>query len=342
MHMSVAVDTPTTSSVDAAYAPIAEPLERVVETIADIATAELGRQSYDDGDALSDRLAHVLSTPGKRMRPAIALLTCQLWGNGVNSKETSLAVAVELLHIASLIHDDVVDNSATRRGLATAYDLWGGKYAVLLGDYVFAASARYMTATGSMRVVRRFADTISELSRGEMLELSASDRADFDVPNYLSRTYDKTASLFRTASECGAVLGGATEAGISAAADYGTRLGMAFQIRDDVLDYESSESELGKPVNRDLLSGKLTLPALIAAEDDDCARDLDTFMSASLEERELMLDEMVSAIRANEGVERARNRASEYIDSALQSISKAAEPSASFAALQQIAESVRA
>lgn len=341
MNPSATIGALVTSPVDAPYGPVAEPLERVVETIADIAAAELGRQSYDDGDALSDRLAHVLSTPGKRMRPAIALLTCQLWGNDVNSKETSLAVAVELLHIASLIHDDVVDNSATRRGLATAYDLWGGKYAVLLGDYVFAASARYMTATGSMRVVRRFADTISELSRGEMLELSASDRADFDVPNYLSRTYDKTASLFRTASECGAVLGGATEAGISAAGDYGTRLGMAFQIRDDVLDYESSESELGKPVNRDLLDGKLTLPALIAAEDDDCARDLDTFMSASSEERELMLDEMVSAIRANEGVEKARNRASEYIDSALQSISKAAEPSESFAALQQIAESVR-
>ena len=338
-QQSVTVGAP--APVETSYAPIAEPLERVVETIADIATAELGRQSYDDGDALSDRLAHVLSTPGKRMRPAIALLTCQLWGNEIDSKETSLAVAVELLHIASLIHDDVVDNAGTRRGQATASDLWGGKYAVLLGDYVFAASARYMTATGSMRVVRRFADTISELSRGEMLELSASGRSDFDVPSYLSRTYDKTASLFRTASECGAVLGGATEAGITAAADYGTRLGMAFQIRDDVLDYESSESELGKPVNRDLLSGNLTLPALIAAEDSACARDLETFLSASPEERELMLDEMVSAIRANEGVERARHRVSEYIDSALESISKAADQSACLVALQQIAESVR-
>ena len=312
-----------------------------METIAEIATAEVGRQSYDEADALSDRLMHVLSTPGKRLRPAIALLTCKLWGNEIHNKETSLAVAVELLHIASLVHDDVVDTASTRRGAATAFDLWGSKYAVLLGDYVFAASARYMTATGSMRVVRRFADTIAELSRGEMLELSASNIADLDVPNYLSRTYDKTASLFRTASECGAVLGGATEAGISASADYGTRLGMAFQIRDDVLDYESSEAELGKPVNQDLLSGKLTLPALIAAEDSDCARDLDTFMSASQEERTLMLDEMVSAIRAQDGAERAQRRASEYIDSALESISKAAPPSECLGALQLIAENVR-
>ena len=323
------------------YSPIGPHLERVVETIVDISTSEAGRHDYGDGEHLSDRLMHVLSTPGKRMRPAIALLTCQLWGREICSRAISLAVAVELLHIASLIHDDVVDTSATRRGHSTAWDLWGGKYAVLLGDYVFAASARYMTATGSMRVVRRFADTISELSRGEMLELSATDKSDYDVPNYLSRTYDKTASLFRTASECGAVLGGATEAGISAAADYGTRLGMAFQIRDDVLDYESTAEELGKPVNQDLLSGKLTLPALLAAEDSDCARDLDTFLTASHDEREVMLDEMVGAIRACGGVVKSVQRASEYIDSALESVSRAAPQSDSHDALRLIAENVR-
>ena len=331
----------TTGSTVDPYAPIGLHLERVVETIVDVATSEAGRHDYRDGDGLSDRLMHVLSVPGKRMRPAIALLTCQLWGREICSKEISLAVAVELLHIASLIHDDVVDTARTRRGHATAYDLWGSKYAVLLGDYVFAASARYMTATGSMRVVRRFADTISELSRGEMLELSASDKAEYDVPNYLSRTYDKTASLFRTASECGAVLGGASEAGISAAADYGTRLGMAFQIRDDVLDYESTAEELGKPVNQDLLSGKLTLPALLAAADGDCARDLDTFLMASYEEREVMLGEMVDAIRSCGGIVKSEQRASEYIESALESVSRAAPPSESADALRMIAENVR-
>ena len=335
---------PTTSPAVLAsdpYAPIGPHLERVVDTIVEVATSEAGRHDYRDGEHLSDRLMHVLSTPGKRMRPAIALLTCQLWGREICSKEISLAVAVELLHIASLIHDDVVDTAKTRRGHATAYDLWGSKYAVLLGDYVFAASARYMTATGSMRVVRRFADTISELSRGEMLELSASDRPEYDVPNYLSRTYDKTASLFRTASECGAVLGGATEAGISAAADYGTRLGMAFQIRDDVLDYESTAEELGKPVNQDLLSGKLTLPALMAAEDSECARDLDTFLMASHEEREVMLGEMVDSIRSCGGIVKSEQRASEYINSALESVARAAPPSESYDALRMIAENVR-
>ena len=333
---------PSTTGMTAdPYAPIGRHLERVVETIAEVATAEASRHDYGEGEHLADRLMHVLSAPGKRMRPAIALLTCQLWGREICSKEISLAVAVELLHIASLIHDDVVDTAKTRRGLDTAYDLWGGKYAVLLGDYVFATSARYMTATGSMRVVRRFADTIAELSRGEMLELSASDKAEYDVPNYLSRTYDKTASLFRTASECGAVLGGASEAGISAAADYGTRLGMAFQIRDDVLDYESTAEELGKPVNQDLLSGKLTLPALLAAEDAECARDLDTFLAASHDEREVMLEEMVGAIRARGGVVKSEQRASEYIDSALESITRAAPQSDSFGALRMIAENVR-
>lgn len=333
----------TANAASDPYAPVAAHLERVVETITDVATAEMGRQpaARADADGLGDRLMHVLSTPGKRMRPAVALLTSQLWSEPIGNRQVSLAVAVELLHIASLVHDDVVDSAATRRGLPTALDLWGGKYAVLIGDYVFAASARYMTATGSMRVVRRFADTISELSRGEMLELSASGVAEFDVPNYLSRSYDKTASLFRTAAECGAILGGATEAGISAAADYGTRLGMAFQIRDDVLDYESSESELGKPVNQDLLAGKLTLPALYAAEDESCARDLDTFLSAPDDERQVMLDEMVAGIRAQDGVKRAQQRVARYVDSALESLTRVAPASESRASLWQIAEAVR-
>ena len=323
------------------YGPVSGHLDRVVETITDIAASEVGTPGYDADGSLSDRLLQVLSAPGKRMRPAIALLTCQLWDGDIRNREVSLAVAVELLHIASLIHDDVVDNAATRRGRETAFDLWGGKYAVLLGDYVFAASARYMTATGSMRVVRRFADTISELSRGEMLELSAAEKVDFDVPSYLSRTYDKTASLFRTASECGAVLGGASEAGITAAAEYGTRLGMAFQIRDDILDYVASEDEIGKPVNQDLMSAKLTLPALLAAQDPGCARDLHAFVTSLPEVRELMLEEVLQMIHEQDGIERAKLRASEYVDNALESLARTAPPSASLEALTEIASRVR-
>ncbi len=327
----------TASQLDA-FAPIAEDLDRVVARIAKLSMDELPR--YPEGlDALDERLAHVMATPGKKLRPAITLLSSRLWGAQPDQKVISMAVAVELLHIAALIHDDTVDDADVRRGIATAGYLWGNSFAVLLGDYVFATSAKFVCATESVRLITRFAETIAELSRGELHEMTNIWTLPVSTDEYYARIYDKTASLFSTSAESGAVLGGADEDSISALRDYGYYLGMAYQVRDDVLDYESTTDELGKPAHQDLLSGKLTLPAILASDEPACAAAIASFFGAQHEERTATLHDLMELIRRNGGVERAEDATAEFIDKALLRL-ETAPPSVSRDSLATIASSV--
>ena len=239
------------------YQPVQERLDGVVDGL-----KEMANQRFP---FLSELLDHVFSAPGKRMRPAITLLASNFNPHDETLSET-MATAVEMLHIATLIHDDTVDDSAMRRGRATVSNLWGDSAAVLVGDYIFAASATLVCDTGNVRVIRRFAETIMELSSGELQELSDVFNPDQTMEQYYERIYHKTASLFTTASESGAVLSGLSENYVGALRDYGQNLGMAFQIVDDILDFDGNEQEIGKPVGSDLAHGILTLPALIAME----------------------------------------------------------------------------
>ncbi len=215
--------------------------------------------------SLSELLKYVLDTPGKRIRPAIALLASHLHPHQGNLPVT-IATAVELLHVATLIHDDTVDNSDTRRGRATIGNLWGREVAVLLGDYVLAASATLMCDANDIRVIRRFSETLMDLSSGELSELLAAYDWRQTREEYWKRIYKKTASLFSTAAECGAILNGSPEEWVQALECYGRNLGMAFQIVDDILDFEGTSEEVGKPVCNDLLQGTLTLPSIILME----------------------------------------------------------------------------
>ena len=214
---------------------------------------------------MSELLDHVLLTGGKRVRPAITMLASRFHPYE-HDLPIIMATAVELLHIATLIHDDTVDNSPLRRGKATVSGLWGRNVAVLLGDYVFAASATFVCDTNNVRVIRRFSETIMELSSGELLEYFTSNNARLSREDYNERICRKTASLFRTAAETGAILSGAPEETIKACETYGSNMGMAFQIVDDILDVQGSTEEIGKPVGNDLLQGVLTLPALMLME----------------------------------------------------------------------------
>ena len=241
--------------LDGIYAPIADGLERVEGRLAEVGE---GRYLY-----LDEPLDHVLQSFGKLLRPAVTLLSSRFHPNdGV--KAELMAGAVELLHVATLIHDDTVDESDIRRGRATVANLWGRNAAVVVGDYIFAASARLVCDTENVRVIRRFAETIMELSRGQLHEMSNAFSLDQDMERYAERIYGKTASLFATAAESGAVLSGADERIVGQLREYGRNLGMAFQVVDDILDVRGSEEEVGKPVGNDLLNGVLTLPVLIS------------------------------------------------------------------------------
>lgn len=249
---------PPNQSLEAIYAPVRDDLDRVDANLLDLAAkADL---------SLDDRLfAQGVLSGGKKVRPALTLLAGRVGGER-SDKPIVMATAVELLHIATLIHDDTVDGALTRRGRATAPSIWGGKVAILLGDYVFAASATYVCDTGNVYVIRRFSETIMELARGELAEhFSAFDWSQ-TLDDYTSRIFSKTASLFATAAEAGGVLGGAEPAACEALRRYGRAVGMAYQVMDDVLDFLSTEEELGKPVGADLLQGTLTLPTLLFAQ----------------------------------------------------------------------------
>lgn len=237
--------------------PVRERLDRVQQNLKGMADPRF--------QFLSQQLDHVFDSVGKKLRPAITLLTSSFYEHDPKVTE-QMATAVELLHIATLIHDDTVDDSDIRRGKATLSSLWGRNVAVLVGDYIFAASATSVCDTGNIRVIRRFAETIMELSRGELHEMIESQSADQTMDQYLDRIYNKTASLFTTASESGAILSGAPEEIVTDLREYGYNLGLAFQIIDDILDFKGTEEEIGKPVGSDLAHGIMTLPAILATE----------------------------------------------------------------------------
>lgn len=300
------------------YAPVANDLELVIANIAAVGEKESGEAAQSP--EIEERLAQILATPGKRIRPAITLLVSRLWGRESDERTVKMATAVELLHIASLIHDDTVDSADTRRGHATASNLWGGNVAVLLGDFVFATSATFVCDTYSVRLIRRFAQTIAELSRGELNEIINSWSLRTDRNAYYQRIYNKTASLFSTSAESGAVLGEGDEAAIKNLRDFGYNLGMAYQVLDDLLDYEATSEELGKPAASDLANGVLTLPAILAIENGSAADEVAAFMTAADHDRPEMHRRAYEAILDSTALTESRDIADNYVDLAMKSL----------------------
>lgn len=264
---------------------------------------------------LSKLLKHVLDTGGKTIRPSVTLLSASFHPNDGKAVEI-MASAVELLHIATLIHDDTVDNSDVRRGKGTVSNLWGDNAAVLLGDYVFATSAKFVCDTGNIRVIRRFSETIMELSSGELNEMEHSYKFTLTREEYLHRIYNKTASLFKTAAETGAVLSGATEKTVQALKGYGYNLGMAYQIVDDILDFQGDSEEVGKPTGNDLAQGVLTLPAIISLENYPTKNPILDLSSTSRTKDELA--HVVSFISESDVIPESYAVAAEYCTKALE------------------------
>ena len=239
------------------YAPIHHELAMVDDKLRSLAPTEVGH--------LRPLLEYVAETGGKRVRPAITLLAARPYPHDPG-RLVLMAGAVELLHLATLIHDDTVDDSPTRRGRATVGSVWGHQVAVLFGDYVFATSATFVCDTDNIRIMRRFSETIMNLASGELIEYFGAFDASQARETYNDRIYRKTASLFCTAGESGALLGGAPEEQVQSMRRYGYNIGMAYQVGDDLLDFEGDESDLGKPVGSDLLHGVLTLPTIMLEE----------------------------------------------------------------------------
>lgn len=207
--------------------------------------------------------AHLVEAGGKRLRPLLTLAAARMLGY-TGEDHVKLAATVEFIHTATLLHDDVVDESQRRRGRPTANLLWDNKSSVLVGDYLFARSFQLMVETGSLRVLDILADASATIAEGEVLQLTAAQDLRTDEAIYLQVIRGKTAALFAAATESGGVIAGAEEGEIKALRDYGDALGIAFQIVDDMLDYGGSDAAIGKNTGDDFRERKLTLPLIKA------------------------------------------------------------------------------
>lgn len=217
--------------------------------------------SHSDG-LLSQALDHIRQRAGKRMRPMLILLLAKCHG-GITEVTQHAAVGLELLHTASLVHDDVVDESEERRGQASVNDVYGNKVAVLVGDYILSTALLNISYTRNEVIVRYLAELGQRLSNGEILQLQNIHKKDFSEEAYYQVIKQKTAALFEACAAMGALSGGAKEEDIEYAKQFGSNLGVIFQIRDDIFDYYD-QSDIGKPTGNDMAEGKLTLPALYA------------------------------------------------------------------------------
>jgi octaprenyl-diphosphate synthase len=238
------------------YGPVTDDLPLVRERMLSVASSV-------EFEFLRKMLEQALSGTGKMMRPAIALLAGRIGRSYPLDQLVPLAASVELLHTATLVHDDVIDEAAERRGKPTSAALHGNAASVMLGDYMFAHAAHFIAQTDNTLVVRKFAETLMMMATGELRQDMTVFEYSEDVQRYLDRIVGKTASLFATAAEGGAIVGGATPEQSAAMYTYGLRLGIAFQIVDDVLDFAGDPEVMGKPVGSDLLGGTLTLPAIL-------------------------------------------------------------------------------
>ena len=214
---------------------------------------------------LSEMLGYSLSGGGKRIRPALTLLCGKFYDYNLERLQP-MGVAIELMHTATLVHDDAIDKSMVRRGRPTINSLWDDERAVLLGDYLFARAGECATYTQDLYVVRLFTQTLAIISSGELEQIISAFNPEQAREDYLRRISGKTASLFSLATESGAILSQSPPESIRILKDYGHYLGVAFQIVDDILDYVGTEAEIGKPVGSDLTQGTLTLPAMLLME----------------------------------------------------------------------------
>ncbi len=236
------------------YQPIQKELAEVENRLKSVIKVEFNQ--------LSELLGHSLKGGGKRIRPALVLLSGKFYDYDP-PQLISMATAVELFHIATLVHDDAIDNSEVRHWRPTINKVWGQDKAVLLGDYLFARAGEFTSTTGNLHVIKLFSQTLRAISSGELNQAFSAFNLDQTHQDYLQRISSKTASLFIMATESGAVLSHAPEKSVKALKEYGYNLGIAFQIVDDILDFIATEEEMGKPIGSDLSHGTLTLPAML-------------------------------------------------------------------------------
>lgn len=268
-------------------------------------------------DGLTDDLKAatriMIAAGGKRIRPALALLVGKLLGGDI-TRLITLSAAIELLHTATLVHDDLIDGSLLRRGVPTLSARWSPGATILTGDFMFARAAKLAAETGSLEVMKVFAQTLSVIVNGEIEQLF-SNRYSPERSDYLNRIYAKTASLFETTALSAAIIGTQDTRIHQSLAQFGYSLGMAFQIIDDIMDFTADSNQLGKPVGNDLRQGIVTLPVLIYRDSHLDNQELSTLLSGECFDEDLV-QLLIEKVRNSDAIDNTRAVAEEYIHQA--------------------------
>lgn len=262
---------------------------------------------------------HIIHSGGKRMRPLVHLLVAKALGYQGTS-HIQLAAVIEFIHTATLLHDDVVDESARRRGQQTAHRIWGNAPSVLVGDFLYSRSFQLMVELDNPEVMRILADTTNTIAAGEVLQLMQMGNADLSVDDYFRIISDKTACLFSASAELGAVLAHSDDPSIEATVrptmrEFGLVLGQCFQITDDVLDYQADDATLGKNIGDDLAEGKVTLPLILALQQGNPAQQ--TLIRSVIESSDLdQLDEVCNILTELDTLSQAMHQAQRLAEQA--------------------------
>lgn len=259
-------------------------------------------------------LEHLLAAGGKRIRPTLGLLVGNMLGAPLE-KLVTLGAAVELLHTATLVHDDLIDGALLRRGMPTLNARWSPPATVLTGDFLFARAAKLAADTDHLPLMKLFSDTLATIVNGELTQMFTS-RGLINRDNYYKRIYAKTASLFEMTSRAAAMVSPASEETIESMRDFGYQIGVAFQIVDDILDFVGEQSAVGKPLGSDLLNGLVTLPAIYYAEANPNDPDVQSLPNGGWTNNENMT-RLVDNIRASDASKQAMREAEQHVERAL-------------------------
>lgn len=267
---------------------------------------------------------HLIASGGKRVRPILLLLSAQLCGSE-NDDRHNLAAAVELIHSATLLHDDVVDVSEIRRGKKTANAIWDNKVSILVGDYLFSIAFQLMVFSKNLHILNLLAQASSIMADGEVMQLQNSNDIALSQDKYLEIIFGKTAVLFSAACECGALLNQRSQDEIIALREFGKALGIIFQIIDDILDYSAEEETLGKEIGNDFFEGKVTLPIILTYE---AASESEKKFIAEIFQNNLIAAEknqddfkkILALMKKNNGLKAAQELAFQYCDQALKNL----------------------
>lgn len=299
------------ASLDTMYALIGDDLKQVNILIIERVKNEI--------PLINDIVSHIVSSGGKRIRPALTLI-CSKLCNYNEKRHISLAAAVEFIHTATLLHDDVVDESKLRRGLPTANEVFGNKASVLVGDFLLSQAFQFMVADGSLKVLKILSDASAIIAKGEVMQLISEGEPETSIEDYLGIITSKTAALFAAACELGAIVSDRSEHEANLR-NFGLNIGIAFQLVDDALDYAADEETLGKTVGDDFREGKITLPVIIAyAEGNKEEKSFWTRTLGDLEQTHDDLDKAILLLEKHSAISKTLEMAELYCEKARKSL----------------------